>query len=81
MVDIVVGISGSVVFLGIGSYLWLRPAAVSEMLKSFSSTYPLIRLAGEKQHTSRTGFIRVLGALFILLGAGSLVSTVVSKSF
>jgi hypothetical protein len=68
MVDIVVSISGGVVCLGIGSYLLLRSAAVSEKLRSFSSTYPLIRLAGEKQHTARNSFVKLLGAVFIILG-------------
>ena len=60
----------------VGAYLWQRPAPVSEKLRSFSSTYPLTRLAGEKQHIARTGFVKLLGAVFIILGFGMFLAIV-----
>ena len=79
MLDIVFALSGSVVFFCLGLYLWMRPEAVFEKLKSFLGTYPLIRLAGENQHTSRTGYIRVLGVLFAILGALGPMSLIILK--
>ena len=76
MLNVAASLTGTIVFIGLRSYLWLRPAAVSEMLKSFSNTYPLIRLAGEKQHIARTGFVKLLGALFIILGIAPLLGIV-----
>ena len=58
----------TILILCLGAYIWLRPAAVSEKLKLYSSTYPLVRLAGEKQHTARLGFVKLLGAVIAILG-------------
>jgi hypothetical protein len=68
MLEKVILLLGIILIIYVGAYLWLRPAAVAEKLKSFSSTYPLIRLAGEKQHTARTGFVKFLGVVFAILG-------------
>ena len=46
----------------------VRPDTVSKKIKRFYSNYPIIRYAGEKQLTSRSSFVKLLGIVFIILG-------------
>jgi hypothetical protein len=52
----------------VGVYVFARPATISEKIKSFYSNYPIIRYAGEKQLTSRLGFVRFIGATLVIVG-------------
>lgn len=58
----------SILLLCVGIYVFARPVAVAESIKSFYSNYPIIRYAGEKQLTSRSGFVRLVGAILIIVG-------------
>jgi uncharacterized membrane protein HdeD (DUF308 family) len=58
----------SILIICVGIYVFARPIVVSEKIKSFYSNYPIIRYAGEKQQTSRLGFVRFIGATFIIVG-------------
>jgi len=68
MVEKIYILLGVILICCLGALLWFRPATVSEKLKSFYSTYPIVKYAGDKQHTARTGFVKLLGAVFIILG-------------
>ena len=65
----------SLLILSIGTYICLHPVAVSKKIKVFYSTYPLTRLAGEKQLTSRIIFVRLFGVVIIILGILGLFHT------
>ncbi len=58
----------SILILCAGIYVCVEPASVAERLKSFYSTYPIIRYAGAKQLTSRTHFVRLIGIVLIIVG-------------
>lgn len=58
----------SILILCVGIYVVARPAAVSERIKAFYSNYPIIRYAGEKQLTSRSGLVRLVGVVLIIVG-------------
>jgi hypothetical protein len=64
----------SVLICGVGMYLCLRPASVADKIKSFYSRYPIIRYAGEKQLTSRSAFVRLVGVVLIIVGIICLLS-------
>jgi len=64
----------SILILCLGAYVCLRPASVAEKIKSFYGKYPIVKYAGEKQLTSRTGFVRFVGAVIIIVGLISLFS-------
>jgi len=53
---------------GLGIKMYLHPAAVSEKIYWFYKDQPLYRLAGGKQYKARDGFIKVFGAVIIVLG-------------
>lgn len=58
----------SIAILCVGIYVIARPVAIAEKIKSFYSNYPIIRYSGEKQLTSRLGFVRLIGAVLIIVG-------------
>jgi hypothetical protein len=51
-----------------GLYIFLKPDIVAAKIKVFYSNYPLIRYAGEKQLTSRQGFVKSAGIVIIIIG-------------
>jgi len=51
-----------------GVYICLRPAYIAEKIKLLYRAYPLVRYAGEKQLTSRSGFVRAAGIVLIIVG-------------
>ncbi len=51
---------------------------VAGKLHRFSSTYPLVRLAGNEQRGSRGGFIIAFGVLLAGIGAAAIVHPLVS---
>lgn len=57
-----------------GFYIFIKPAVVAAKIKLFYSNYPIIRYSGEKQLTSRLGFIRCTGITMIIVGLLGLVS-------
>lgn len=57
-----------VLISGVGIYLYWRPASVAEKIKLFYSRYPIIRYAGEEQLTSRSGLVRLVGVVFVIVG-------------
>jgi hypothetical protein len=58
----------SILILCVGIYVVARPVTVAEKIKSFYSNYPIIRYAGDKQLTSRLGFVRLIGVVLIVVG-------------
>lgn len=54
--------------IAFGLFVFRKPKYVSEKLKAFYSQYPLVRYAGERQHTSRPVFLQVFGLVFIIMG-------------
>jgi len=61
-------LASSILILCLGIYMLVRPDTVSKKIKRFYSNYPIIRYAGEKQLTSRSSFVKLLGIVFIILG-------------
>lgn len=59
---------GGTAFVVLGIYMVARPSNVAEKLRVFYSKYPLVRYAGQRQLTSRTSYIVVLGLLFVAIG-------------
>jgi uncharacterized membrane protein HdeD (DUF308 family) len=76
MIGHIFSIFVSVLILCVGIYAVVRPVALSERIKKFYSNYPIIRYAGEKQLTSRSGFVRLFGIILIILGALAFLSLV-----
>jgi len=64
---------GIILICCLGAYLYLRPFGAAAKIKAFYSAYPIIRLAGEKQLTSRVGYVRLLGIVITALGVGLLI--------
>jgi uncharacterized membrane protein HdeD (DUF308 family) len=58
----------SIIIICVGLYVLSHPAAVAEKVKRFYSEYPIIRYAGEKQLTSRSQFVRIVGVVLIVVG-------------
>lgn len=58
----------SILISCVGAYICLRPASVAEKIKLFYSGYPIIRYAGDKQLTSRYGFVRLVGFVLVIVG-------------
>jgi uncharacterized membrane protein HdeD (DUF308 family) len=58
----------SILILCIGIYVFARPVAVSERIKAFYNNYPIVQYAGEKQLTSRSSLVRIVGGLLIIVG-------------
>ena len=58
-----------------GIFIVFRPMVIVDSLKRFYRQYPLVHYAGDKQLTSRLFFVRMLGVVFILLGAVALYSS------
>lgn len=60
-------LSGAI-FIAIGLLMIVRPSFVAKKLRDFYVKYPLVRYAGQKQLTSRSSYIVVLGFLFVAIG-------------
>lgn len=58
----------SLVIIASGAYMIIRPSSFSNLIKSLYSKYPIIRYAGEKQLSARSGLIRFAGLVIILVG-------------
>ena len=58
----------SILISCIGIFIFLRPVIVAEKIKNFYSNYPIIKYAGESSLTSRSGFMRVIGAVLFIVG-------------
>jgi hypothetical protein len=58
----------SILIACVGAYVCLRPAFVAKKIKVFYSGYPIIRYAGEKQLSSRTGLVRLVGIVLVIVG-------------
>ena len=58
----------SILISCVGAYVCLRPASVAEKIKLFYSGYPIIRYAGEKQLTSRSSLVRLVGVVLVIVG-------------
>lgn len=52
----------------VGAYIWFRPNVIADKITYFYSRYPIIRYAGEKQMKARSGFVRLIGIVFFILG-------------
>ncbi|MBN2179212.1 MAG: hypothetical protein JW743_07255 [Deltaproteobacteria bacterium] len=64
----------SLLILLVGVYVYLRPSFVAEKIKSFYIKYPIIRYAGEKQLTSRPGFVKIIGIILVIVGIACIIS-------
>lgn len=58
----------------LGAYVFWKPEIIANKVKMFYMEYPIIKYAGEKQLTSRNGFVRIVGALLFIIGIISLFS-------
>ena len=58
----------SILIFSVGAYLCLRPASVAEKIKLFYRGYPIIRYAGEKQLTSKSSLVRLVGVVLVIVG-------------
>jgi hypothetical protein len=58
----------SILICCVGAYAVFRPGSVAERIKHFYSRYPIIRYAGERQLTSRSGFVRLIGIVLLIVG-------------
>jgi hypothetical protein len=58
----------SILICCVGAYVWFRPAFIAEKIGHFYSRYPIIRYAGEKQLTSRSRFVRLIGLVVFVVG-------------
>lgn len=68
---------GIILICFLGVYLCLRPSRAAEKIKAFYSTYPIIRLAGERQLTSRVGYVRLLGIVITTLGVALIILRII----
>ena len=64
----------SILISFVGAYICFRPTFVAEKIKSFYSEYPIIRYAGDKQLTSRSSLMRVIGIVLVIVGIICVIS-------
>jgi hypothetical protein len=58
----------SILISCVGVYVCLRPASVAEKISLFYREYPIIKYDGEKQLTSRSGLVRLVGVVLVIVG-------------
>jgi uncharacterized membrane protein HdeD (DUF308 family) len=65
---------GSILILLGGLYILVKPGVVAEKIKQYYKSYPIIYHGSDRQLNLRTGFVRVLGAVIIIVGIICLIS-------
>jgi hypothetical protein len=58
----------SILISCMGIFIFLRPVFISEKMKNFYSNYPIIKYAGDSQLTTRSGFMKIVGAVLFVVG-------------
>jgi len=71
--------AAALLIIGLGVYVMARPVFISDKLKKFYSNYPLVRYAGDKQLTGRSGLIRIAGVVLVILGIVGLLECLAGK--
>jgi uncharacterized membrane protein HdeD (DUF308 family) len=63
-----------IVLIALGVYVCVRPRVIATRIERFYTNNPLVGYAKSEQLQSRSGFVRVLGAVFIGLGVLAFVA-------